>query len=347
MLNVLPKPVLWLLSIIAVALAAALPLFSSNYTIRVGALILVFAVVATGLNLILGFAGLLSFGHAAVFGVGAYIAARAMLDTGMELWLIMILATAGAGVFGLLMGLTSWRTGGDYLALVTLGVGQIFFLYTTNARDVTGGATGLPGIPPGVFFGWDLRPLENSYWFFLIITGLVTLFAWVLGHSYFGRAMLAVREDEIIARAHGINVPLTKVLVFGIGGAIAGLGGVLQVLLLGFVGPATFKVDTSIIILEIVLVGGMAATIGPLLGSILIIGATEYLRALADFRMMFFGAIILIVLLWRPGGLAQIFGLSSRTPYMIKIPFLHDLLHKKKDEREAAVKEETKQEVNR
>lgn len=346
MLRALPPKVLWLIGIAAVAVAAVLPQLVEPYTVRVAALILVFTVFATGLNIILGFTGLLSFGHAAVFGVGAYITARLLLDTGMPLWLVMVLATLGAGVMGLLVGLTSWRAGGDYLALVTLGVGQIFYLFLINEKDVTGGATGLPGVPAGNFFGFDLAPLENTYLFILVVTILVTAFAWLIGRSYFGRAMLAVREDEIIARAHGINVPLTKVLAFGLGSAIAGLAGVLQVLLLGFVGPATFKIDQSILVVEIVLIGGMAATIGPLLGSILVIGSTEYLRALADYRSGVFGVLMLIVLLWRPGGLAQIFGLSSRTPDAIKLPFI-GRLGRPKGRRVADESSNEKEEVTR
>lgn len=325
MLQVLPRKILLVIGAVALVFAVFMPNFVEPYTVRVAALILVFTVFATGLNIILGFAGLLSFGHAAFFGVGSYITAKALLDTGMPLLLVMVLATVGAGVFGLLVGLTSWRAGGDYLALVTLGVGQIFYLFLINEKDITGGATGLPGIPAGNFFGWDLAPLENTYLFILGVAVVVTGFAWVLGRSYFGRAMLAVREDEIIARAHGINVPLTKVLSFGIGSAIAGLAGVLQVLLLGFVGPATFRIDQSILAVEIVLIGGMAASIGPLLGSVLVIGSTEYLRVLADYRSGVFGVLMLVILLWRPGGLAQIFGLSSRTPNSVKLPFIGKL----------------------
>lgn len=329
MLQLIPNRVLWAIGVLGLVVAFVIPYFVEPYTLRVFALILVFTVFATGLNIILGFTGLLSFGHAAVFGVGAYIAAKALLETGAPLLVVMIGAIVISGLFGVLVGLTSWRVGGDYLALVTLGVGQIFYLFINNSRELTGGATGLPGIPPGNFFGWDLNPLPATYQFTLLVTIVVTVFAWLFGRSYFGRAMLAVREDEIIARAHGINVPLTKVIAFGTGSAIAGLAGVLQVLLLRFVGPATFNVDQSILAVEIVLIGGMATTIGPFLGSALVIGATEYLRAVADYRLAIFGVLMLVILVWRPGGLAQILGLSSRTPNMINIPFLGKLLAKK------------------
>lgn len=321
MLSFLPRPLMQVAFAGLVVLAFLLPNLTQPYTVRVAATILVFTVFATGLNLILGFAGLLSFGHAAMFGAGAYISARLLLDTGMPLLAVMVISVLGSAVFGLLVGLTSWRVGGDYLALITLGVGQIFYLYLNNAKDVTGGATGLPGIPAGNFFGWDLASIENIYLFILVVTIATTAFAWLIGRSFLGRAFLAIREDEVIARAHGINVPLTKVIGFAIGSGIAGLAGVLQVLLLGFVGPATFNVDQSILIVEVVLIGGMATTAGPVLGSLLVIGSTEYLRALADYRSMIFGALIVIVLLWKPGGLVQILGIGDTRSSSYKSPF--------------------------
>lgn len=321
MLSFIPSSIQRLVVVGLVVVAFILPNLVEPYTIRVAATILVFTVFATGLNLILGFTGLLSFGHAALFGAGAYISARLLLDTGMPLVLVMVISIAGAGVFGLLIGLTSWRVGGDYLALITLGVGQIFYLFLNNSNDLTGGATGLPGIPAGNFFGWDLSSIQNIYLFVLVMAILTTLLARTIGRSYFGRSLLAIREDEVIARAHGINVPLTKVISFGIGSAIAGLAGVLQVLLLGFVGPATFNVDQSILVVEIVLIGGMAKTAGPLLGSALVIGSTEYLRALQDYRSMIFGALIVLVLLWKPGGLVQILGIGDRRTGAVKSPF--------------------------
>ncbi|MBO9523109.1 MAG: branched-chain amino acid ABC transporter permease [Nocardioidaceae bacterium] len=321
MLSFVPRPVIRVAAVALLVYAFLLPNLVQPYTIRVAATILVFTVFATGLNLILGFTGLLSFGHAAMFGAGAYISARLMLDTGMPLALVILVAVGGSAVFGLLVGLTSWRVGGDYLALITLGVGQIFYLYLNNANEVTGGATGLPGIPAGTFFGWDLSSIENVYLFILVATLVATGFAWLIGRSFLGRSFLAIREDEVIARAHGINVPLTKVVVFGIGSGIAGLAGVLQVLLLGFVGPATFTVDQSILVVEIVLIGGMATTFGPLLGSVLVIGSTEYLRSLADYRSMIFGALIVLILLWKPGGLVQILGIGDTRAGRFRSPF--------------------------
>lgn len=320
MLSFMPKSVRRLLLVLMLVGALLLPQVASNYTVRVAALILVMAVFAVGLNLILGFAGLLSFGQAALFGIGAYITARMLLDHDLPLIVVMVLAVTVSGIAGALVGLTSWRVRGDYLALITLGFGEVFYLYINNAKEVTGAATGLPGIPWGNFFGWELKSVQSIYVFVLIITVLVIIFARTIAYSFFGRSLLAIREDEVIARAHGINVPLTKVVVFAIGSAIAGLAGVLEVLLLGFVGPATFDLSMSILVVEIVLIGGMATTAGPLLGSILVIGSTEYLRPLAEHRQMIFGVLLVVILIWKPGGLTQILGLSGKPETELQSP---------------------------
>jgi branched-chain amino acid transport system permease protein len=295
------------------AFAFALPSLADAYTVRVACVILVMAIFATGLNLILGFGGLLSFGHAAMFGTGAYVCARLLLDTGLPFLVIAVISVLASGLFGLVVGVMSWRVGGDHLALITLGVGQIFYLYLNNAKTVTGGATGLRDIPVPSLFGFELGTIQHVYAFAVALMALTTVLASKLSRSFFGRALLVIREDEIIARAHGINVPLTKVAVFGIGSMIAGLAGVVQVLMLGYVGPATFNVDQSIVVVEIILIGGMATTAGPLLGSIVVIGSTEYLRALADYRQLVFGALILAILLGKPGGVAQLLGLDAHT----------------------------------
>lgn len=312
MLSAMPAWLRRSLLLLLVVAAFFVPMMASNYTVRVAATILVMTVFAVGLNLILGYAGLLSFGMAALFGIGAYISARILLDHDVPLLLTMVIATVASGLVGMLIGLSSWRVRGDYLALITLGFGEVFYLYINNAKEVTGAATGLPGIPWGNFFGWELKSVQSIYVFCLIVAILVIVFARIVANSFFGRSLLAIREDEIVARAHGINVPLTKVVVFGIGSAIAGLAGVLETLLLGFVGPATFDVNMSILVVEIVLIGGMATTAGPLLGSILVIGTTEYLRPLVEYRNMIFGGLILIILIWKPGGLTQILGLSGK-----------------------------------
>ena len=308
-----------LLALVVVG-AIILPVVGSNYIVRVSALILVMTVFAVGLNLILGFTGLLSFGQAALFGIGAYLTARLLLDHNYQLILVLVLSVLASGIVGALIGLSSWRVGGDYLALITLGFGEVFYLYINNAKDVTGAATGLPGIPWGNFFGWELKSIQSIYIFTLIITVLVMVFARIVATSFFGRSLLAIREDEVVARAHGINVPMTKVVVFGLGSAIAGLAGALEVLLLRFAGPATFDLGMSILVVEIVLIGGMATTAGPLLGSILVIGSTELLRPIAEYRQLIFGALIIVILIWKPGGLTQILGLGGNSGGAFKSP---------------------------
>jgi len=291
-------------------LAFVMPSFASPYSLRVACTILVMAVFATGINLILGFTGLMSFGHAALMGVGAYVTAKLLIADDWPFPVIMVFAVVGATLVGTLVGLTSWRVGGDYLALVTLGAGQIFYLFVNNT-DALGGATGLPGIPIASVAGWQVRDVQDVYLLCLVVLIAVTLVARTLGNSSFGRALLAIREDEIVAKAHGVNVPLTKVIVFAVGSGIAGLAGALHTVMLGFVGPGSFEIDASILVVEAVLIGGMATTAGPLLGSAMIIGSTEYLRGIADYRQMIFGGLVLGILLLKPGGLTAILGFTT------------------------------------
>lgn len=300
------------LLVLLVFLVVAIPLGASNYAVRVAALILVMTTLSVGLNLILGYTGLLSFGHAALFGVGAYTTARMLIDDRAPLLVVALASVLLAAVVGALVGLASWRVGGDYLALITLGFGEVFFLYVNNAK-ITGASTGLPGVPIGNLFGWELRTVQDMYVFALAVAALAMTVSTVLTSSFLGRAMLAIREDEIVAKSMGINVPLTKVVVFAIGSGIAGLAGFVQALLLGFVGPASFDIETSVLAVEIVLIGGMARTWGPLLGSVVVIGSTEYLRSLVEYRELIFGVLVLVILIWRPGGLAEILGLGRGT----------------------------------
>jgi branched-chain amino acid transport system permease protein len=311
-LNRLPRAVRWVLAAALCALAALLPWLTGPYLLRVATLVCVMTSFAVGLNLILGYAGMLSFGHAAFFGIGAYVTARLLKDTGLPLPLIMLAAAALAGAAGLVVGLTTWRVRGDYLALVTLGFGEIAFLVMNNWTEVTGGATGITAIPVPTFLGFELRTSEQLYLFTLVVTALLVLVVRMLATSFVGRALLAIREDEIVARAHGINVPFAKVTCFAAGSAVAGVAGVLQALFLAFVGPESFRLDQSVLAVEIVIIGGMATTAGPIIGAIVLIGATEYLRAIANYRLLVFGLLLLVVLLVRPDGLAGILGLDGR-----------------------------------
>ena len=292
-----------------VVVAIILPNAGSPYVVRVATTVAIYTCLATGLNLILGYCGLLSFGHAAFFGVGAY--AVALLMVGRH-W--SFLPAAGAAILlalatGALVGLTAWRVRGDYLALVTIGFSSIATLVMNNWTAVTRGPAGLAGVPLPDVFG---RQLQGPDIYYLCLAGLalVTAVSALASRSYFGRALLTIKEDEIVARANGINVPGVKVVVFAIGAAIAGLAGALQAASLGYVGPASFGLDQSILMVEIVVVGGMAAAWGPLIGSTVLVAATETFRFSPVWRPAVFGLVMIVILIVRADGLASLLGLG-------------------------------------
>jgi branched-chain amino acid transport system permease protein len=294
-------------------MALALPGIGSPYLGRVATTVAIYATAATGLNLVLGHAGLVSFGQAAFFGVGAYTVALLMVDLHWA-----FLPAAGAGILlalaaGAVVGLTAWRVSGDYLALITIGFSTIVTLVMNNWIRVTRGPAGLTGIPlPDVFGlqvqGWGIYDLCLAG--FAIATVISTL----VSRSYVGRALLTIRADEILARANGINVPGAKVVVFALGAALAGIAGSLQAVSLGYVGPATFGLDQSILMVEIVVVGGMAAPWGPVIGATLLVAATELFRFSPVWRPAAYGLVMIVILIIRADGLAGLLGLGRGSP---------------------------------
>jgi branched-chain amino acid transport system permease protein len=298
------------LFVVLVVIALMLPSAGSPYLIRVATQVIIYTCLAIGLNLILGYCGLVSFGHAAFFGVGAYAVALLMVDADWSFLPATGVGIVVALVLGALVGLTAWRVRGDYLALVTIGFAAIVTLVMNNWTEVTRGPRGLAGVPLPDVFGTELQPGQDIYFLCLVGLVLVTAISALISRSYFGRALLTIKEDEIVARANGINVPGTKVAIFAIGSAIAGLAGALQAASLGYVGPASFDLGESILMVEIVVVGGMAATWGPLIGSTILVAATEIFRFSPVWRPAIFGLVMIVILIVRADGVASLIGLG-------------------------------------
>jgi branched-chain amino acid transport system permease protein len=293
-----------------VVVALVLPSAGSPYLLRVASTVIIYTCLAIGLNLILGYCGLVSFGHAAFFGIGAYAVALLMVNGEWSFLPATGVAILAALVAGALVGLTAWRVRGDYLALVTIGFAAIVTLVMNNWTEVTRGPAGLTGIPLPDVFGTQLSPGPDMYYLCLVGLVLVTAISALISRSYFGRALLTIKEDEIVARANGINVPGTKVAIFAIGSAIAGLAGALQAANLGYVGPQSFDLGESILMVEIVVVGGMAATWGPLIGSTILVAATEIFRFSPVWRPAVFGLVMIVILIVRADGVASLLGLG-------------------------------------
>ncbi|MCH4021715.1 MAG: branched-chain amino acid ABC transporter permease [Erysipelotrichaceae bacterium] len=285
-------------------------------TTRILIMILLYAVLGLGLNVLLGYVGQVSLGHAGFFAIGAYITAVLSTKTGMNWWLAALIATAGTGLVGYLLFLPTYRVSGDYLTIVTLGFGYIVTMVLQRWESVTNGNYGIRGIPAPKFFGIKLTLANGGlYWLILIIFALVLVFCHVLKNSATGRAMTAVREDELAAKMMGIKTQKYKMEAFIISAAITGLGGSFYAVVNnGFIEPTNFSFDVSTTILEIVIIGGMGTLRGPILGAAIIELFPQVFRFLNQWRFVVFGVILILIMRYRPQGLL---GWNTTLPYKI------------------------------
>ena len=293
---------------VAAALFAALlciaPFLLSTYWVDVLDSVGLYALLALSLNLILGEAGLYDMGHAAFFAVGAYTAA--ILSTGLGIPLLLTLPASGcaAGLFAALVALPVLRLRGDYLLIVTIGVGEIVRIALVNdAFGLTGGSNGIFGIPRPVLLGWRLRTPEQL---FFLIWGAVAVTVLVFGRlsaSRFGRALRAIREDEVAAEGSGIDTARAKLTVFVLGSAWAGMAGTLFAAKMTVISPESFGFWESVLVFAMVLLGGAGSIPGVLLGAFLVAGLPELFRGLASARMLVFGLALMVMMVVRPRGL--------------------------------------------
>ena len=305
------KRALWRLLRWAVFLAVlmAIPLiFGGNrYHMYVATLTAVYIIVIMGLNLTLGYTGQISLGHAAFMGLGAYTVALMTL-AGHSFWLALPLAALIAFVAGLVLGLPSLRVKHHYLALVTLGFGTVVYLLLSNEHEITGGFSGLPGIPRPHFFGIDLSSDVAFYFLVAGVLAVLTMFGlWIL-NSRWGRAFQAIRENDMRAEMVGVSLLAYKLLAFAIGAAYAGIAGGLLAPLMRFVDPTSFPVHESFWFLIMLIVGGSGRFEGPFIGAIVVMLLPEFLRGTQQLFFVIFAAITLLLLLFWPMGLA---GLSD------------------------------------
>ena len=267
---------------------------------------LIYVVLGLGLNIVVGLAGLLDLGYVAFYAVGAYSYALLNYHFGLGFWVALPIGAMLGATFGILLGFPVLRLRGDYLAIVTLGFGEIIRLILENWNEFSFGPSGIANIPRPGFFGVDMS-LETAtvYIYFLMIAmTLFTIFVVNrLQNSRIGRAWIALREDEIACQAMGIDKTRTKLTAFALGATWAGMVGVIFAAKTTFINPASFTFLESAIILSIVVLGGMGSIIGVIIGAFVLILLPEYLRAFADYRMLMFGAIMVIMMVFRPQGI--------------------------------------------
>jgi branched-chain amino acid transport system permease protein len=293
-------------------------------------LLLIYVMLGWGLNIVVGLAGLLDLGYVAFYAVGAYSYALLAHYFGLSFWLCLPIAGALAASFGIVLGFPVLRLRGDYLAIVTLGFGEIIRIVLLNWASVTGGPNGISGVPRPSFFGmpflatapgkttfhefFDLpfspgQRVMFLYYIILAMALLTNMFSLRIRRLPIGRAWEALREDEIACRSLGINPTTTKLSAFALGAMFAGFAGSFFATRQGFISPESFSFIESAVILAIVVLGGMGSQTGVVLAAVLLVGLPEWFRDLQQYRMLAFGCAMVLIMLWRPRGL-----LAGRQP---------------------------------
>jgi len=286
--------------------AIAFPFLFSTYQTNIMTTALMYVVLGLGLNIVVGLAGLLDLGYVAFYAVGAYTYALLHHHFGLGFWVVLPIGGLLAALFGILLGIPVLRLRGDYLAIVTLGFGEIIRLILENWGAFSQGPSGVSNIARPGLFGVELslNMAINYIYYIMILFVIITIFfVNRLQDSRLGRAWIALREDEIACQSMGIDKMKTKLVAFSLGAFWAGIIGVVFAAKTTFINPASFTFLESAIILSIVVLGGMGSIIGVIIGALVLILMPEYLRALSEYRMLAFGAILVCMMVFRPQGI--------------------------------------------
>lgn len=279
------------------------PIFLNNYYIDILTLSLLYALLAVGLHITVGLTGLLDLGYASFYGIGAYTYALLSTGLGLSFWIGLPIGGIVAALFGLFLGIITLRLRGDYLAIVTLGFVQIVYLVLNNWDSVTHGPNGILQIGQPDIAGFLLHQPMHFYYLALFFLLIATLVVHRLTHSQIGRAFSAIREDQTAAEAMGIDTTRMKVLAFVLGAGVAGVAGVFFAAKYAFVSPESFNFFESVRILTMVVLGGMGSLFGAILGAFLLTLLPELLRGLDLYRMLIFGALLVLMMIALPQGL--------------------------------------------
>ena len=341
------KPISYVLWAIGLLLLPLLLQSMGNAWVRIADMALLYVLLALGLNIVVGYAGLLDLGFVAVFAVGAYMFGllasphltdtfpwiAAMFPNGLHtpLWAVIPIGAALAGLFGVLLGAPTLKLRGDYLAIVTLGFGEIIRVFMNNLDNpvnITNGPKGLGAIDPMTVMGHplsrkldlgfvELSSVTQYYYLFLVLVLVSVLICYRLQTSRIGRAWMAIREDEIAAKAMGINTRNLKLMAFGMGAGFGGVAGVMFASFQGFVSPESFSLMESVMIVAMVVLGGLGHLPGVILGAVLLSALPEVLRYVAGplqamtdgrldaaiLRQLLIALAMILIMLWRPRGL--------------------------------------------
>jgi branched-chain amino acid transport system permease protein len=281
----------------------------SDYWIRVVCWVGLYAILASGLNLVVGMAGLLDLGYVAFYGIGSYafaLLASSQFDIHWSFWAIVVVASAVTALAGVLLGIPVLRLRGDYLAIVTLGFGEMTYILLINLdrpMNITNGTNGIVGVDAPRLGALSFDSNWKYYYLILAFLALGLFVIHRLNRSRLGRAWIAMREDEVAAAASGINTTTTKLWAFGLGASFAGAVGSVAAALQGSVFPDSFLFSESILILAMVVLGGMGNILGAVVGAAVLVVLPEVLRPLQAYRLLIFGVLLIVMMLVRPEGI--------------------------------------------
>ena len=290
--------------VVIAAILILIPILTPNmYIMQVINMIGIYIILGIGINVLTGFTGQLSLGQAAFFGIGAYTTAIINTRTGMQFFVCLIVSMIVTGIVGLILAVPALKVKGSYLALLTMGFGEIVRIVMINWTPVTNGTSGIRGIEAPIIFGFAFDSLKQVYFLIVIFMLLRLFYENILFKTRTGRAFVAVREDNEAAELTGINVTTYKIRAFVLSAVYCGVAGCLYAMMIKYVSPDTFVNNTSNVILWTAIVGGFGTVVGPVFGGVVMQVLPEALRFLGDWRLVVYGVILLIVILRFPGGL--------------------------------------------
>lgn len=290
---------------LAIALLVATP-FLPNYHIRVINGLLIYILLGIGLNIVIGYAGLLDLGFVAFYAVGAYtyaLLASPQFDLHLPFLLILLIAAFLGMLTGILLGIPVLKLRGDYLAIVTLGFGEIIRIMMNNVDWLTGGPQGIARLDKASVFGIEFaRPVE-IYFLLLVIVFTVAVLVWRMEQSILGKAWAAIREDQDAARGIGINTTNAKLAAFATSASIGSIAGVIFAASQRFVSPESFTLQESVLIVLMIVIGGIGNILGIVAGAAILILLPEVLREFAEWRILFLGLLMIFLIIIRPAGI--------------------------------------------
>ena len=305
------------------AIAIVFPFVTSIYQSNIMISALIYVILALGLNIVLGLGNMLHLGFAAFYAIGAYTYGLLNFYFGVGFWIALPLGAAASAIAGILLAIPVLRLRGDYLAIVTLAFGEIIRLLLVNLSGITMGPSGVKSISRPGLFGMDLsytQAITYTYFICLVLVIFTVFIVHRLENSRIGRQLVAMGEDDIAARAMGVNTSRAKLTAFALGAVWAGIAGVLFAAKTTFINPDSFKVWDSVLILCMVVLGGMASIPGIIAGALILILLPEYLRVFSDYRLLIFGAVLVIMMVFRPGGMIP----KRRKAYKLRPEELQD-----------------------